>query len=204
MRAEPREQSVVDGVRVEGELLRVGERGLLGVAERTVLEVEERGELLVRRAVPRSLRGVGARSILAGVEPRDERGHKLLRPHRHGAGVRDRAHVRDHRLEDLGTMGVDAVHVRHVAALLADLDKLRADLGSDFVFGELAQTSQGDYSFSSSTFPFLMTSGSVAAAASVVAAGSASARRCVTPTTTRSGSSRTFTPSGSLRSETRV
>ncbi len=203
MRAEPREQRVVDGVRIERELLRVGERGFLRVAERAVLEIDERVELLVRRAVPRSLRGVRAVSILANVETRHERRHELLRPHRHGAGGRDRVEVRDHRREDLGTMRVDAEHVRHVAALLADLDELRADFGSDFVFGELAQTSQGDYSFSSSVFPFLMTSGSAGAASAVAATSATSARKCVTPTTTRSGSSRTFTPSGSFRSETR-
>ena len=68
MRAEPREQSVVDCVRVERELLRIGERSFLGVGERAVLEIEERVELLAGRAVPRSLRGVRAVSILAGVE----------------------------------------------------------------------------------------------------------------------------------------
>jgi len=205
MRAEPREQCVVDGVGVEGELLRVRERGLLRVAERPVLEVDERRELLVRRAVPRSLRGVRAVSILAAVEARDERGHELFRPHRDGAAVRDGVHVREHRLEDLGTMRVHAEHVRHVAALLADLDELRADLGGDLVLGELPQTRQDYFSFSSSVFPFLMTSGSAGAATAAASAvgSTTSARRCVTPTTTRSGSSSTFTPSGSLRSETR-
>ena len=68
MLAKPREQSVVDRVRVERELLRVRERRFLRIGERAVLEVEQRGELFVRPAVPRSLRGVRAVSILAGVE----------------------------------------------------------------------------------------------------------------------------------------
>ena len=204
MRAEPREQSVVDAVSVERELRRVGERGLFGIGERAVLEVEQSvAELLVRRAVPRSLRGVGAVSVLAAVEARDEGGHELLRPHRHGAGTRDRVEVREHRLEDLRTMRVDAEHVRHVAALLPDLGELRSDFGCDVVLGELAQTSQGYFSFSSSGLPFLMTSGSAGAASVVAAASTTSARAWVTPTTTRSGSSSTFTPSGSFRSETR-
>src|ERR1051326_345 len=61
------------------------------------------------------------------------------------------------------------------------------------------------YSFSSSTFPFLMTSGSAGTAATPSAAtGSASAFMWVTPTTTRSGSSSTLTPAGSSRSDTRL
>jgi hypothetical protein len=68
VRAEPREQRVVDGVRVERELFRIRQRRLLRVRERAVLEVEQRRELLLRRAVPRSLRGVRAVSILAVIE----------------------------------------------------------------------------------------------------------------------------------------
>jgi len=205
MRAEPREQSVVDGVRVERKLLRVRERRFFRIRERAVLEVEQRRELLVRPAVPRNLRGVRAVSILAVVQTRDERGHELFRPHRNAARVRDRVQVRDHRGEDLRTVGVDAEHVRHVAALLADVDELRADLGGDLVLAELPQARQDYFSFSSSVFPFLMTSGSagVAVAAASAVGSTTSARRCVTPTTTRSRSSSTLTPSGSFRSETR-
>ena len=68
MRAEPREQRVVDRVRIFGELLRVGQGRFLRVAERPALEVGERRELLLRRTVPRSLRGVGTVSIFASVE----------------------------------------------------------------------------------------------------------------------------------------
>jgi hypothetical protein len=66
--AEPREERVADAVRVERQLLRVRERRLLRVAEGSVLEVDQRIDLLVRRAVPRSLRGVRAVSILAVVD----------------------------------------------------------------------------------------------------------------------------------------
>jgi hypothetical protein len=66
--AKPREQGVVDAVGVERQLLRIRERRLLRVGERAALEVEERLEVLLRRAMPRSLRGVRAVSILAVVE----------------------------------------------------------------------------------------------------------------------------------------
>src|SRR2546430_13305572 len=49
---------------------------------------------------PRRLRGMGAVSILATVETRDERGHQLLRPRRNRSRVRDRLQMGDHRLQE--------------------------------------------------------------------------------------------------------
>lgn len=45
-------------MRVDGELLRVSQRGLLRVAEGTALEVQQLLKLFVARSMPRSLRGV--------------------------------------------------------------------------------------------------------------------------------------------------
>ena len=121
MLAQPGEQRVIDSMRVDRELLRVRERRLFFVVEWPALEVEDLLELRVRRSMPRSLRGVRRVSIVAAVQPRHERRDELLRPHRHRPRVRDRIHVRDHRFQDLGPMRVDAEHVRHVAARLADV-----------------------------------------------------------------------------------
>jgi hypothetical protein len=131
---EPREERVVDAMRIECELPGVRERGLLLLLERTALEFEQALELLFGRTVPRSLRGMRARSVLASIDSRYQRRHELLRSHRDRARVRDRIHVRDHRLQDLRAVRVDAEHVRHVAALRADLRVELADLARDFVF----------------------------------------------------------------------
>jgi hypothetical protein len=66
--AKPREERVVDAIGVDGQLLRVCERRLFLLIERSALEIENRLELSVRRAVPRSLRGVGRVSIVATVQ----------------------------------------------------------------------------------------------------------------------------------------
>jgi hypothetical protein len=58
MLAQPREHRVVDPMRVDGQLLRVRQRRLLLLIERAALEIENLLELGVRRAEPRSLRGM--------------------------------------------------------------------------------------------------------------------------------------------------
>ncbi len=69
MMPKTREQFLVDGVRVDRELLRVRERGPLGIGEAVILEVGQTLQLLVGRSMPRSLRGVRAVSIFASVDP---------------------------------------------------------------------------------------------------------------------------------------
>ena len=56
--AEPLEERLVDSMRIERQLPRISEGGLLLLVERTILEVEKSGDLFLTRAVPRSLRGM--------------------------------------------------------------------------------------------------------------------------------------------------
>jgi hypothetical protein len=58
MLAEPREHRVIDPMRVDGQLLRIRQCRLFLLIERAALEIENVLELCIRRAVPRSLRGV--------------------------------------------------------------------------------------------------------------------------------------------------
>ena len=58
MPAEALEQLIGERFRMERELARILEGHFLGIAERPLLELQQPLELLFRRAVPRSLRGV--------------------------------------------------------------------------------------------------------------------------------------------------
>jgi hypothetical protein len=69
MRAQPREQTLADQMRIECQLLRVRQRCFLSFAERTILKIEKALQLFLGRTVPRSLRGMRAISILAPVDP---------------------------------------------------------------------------------------------------------------------------------------
>lgn len=143
MPPEPCEELISDFVRIERELLCVRQGRFFGVGERPVFEVEQPAELVVRRSVPRSLRGVGAVSIRADVHSRDERRHQLLRFHRHGSTVRHRVHVRDHRLQNLRSVCIDPEHVRNVAALRSDVEIQLSDVRRHFIFRESRKSRHG-------------------------------------------------------------
>jgi len=74
---EPGEHCVIDRVGLDRELSRVSKSRLFRVAERTAIEFQQRRELLLGGSMPRSLRGVRARSVFAAVDPRDERRDQL-------------------------------------------------------------------------------------------------------------------------------
>jgi hypothetical protein len=140
MLPQPREQSIVDAERVDGQSPRVCERCFLRIRERAALEIEQRLQLILTCSMPRSLRGVRAVSILAAVQARDERRDQLLRADRHRSGIRDGIHVSDHRLQDLGPVRVDAEHVRDVSARSTDLRVELLNVAGDLVFREAGQT----------------------------------------------------------------
>lgn len=94
--AQTLEHRIIDFMRVERELPRVRKRRFFFFVERSVLEIDQGLQLLLRRPMTRSLRGVGAVSILAAVDARDERGHELLRADGDRAGVGDGVEVRQH------------------------------------------------------------------------------------------------------------